>query len=57
MKTKKITLICEVPNNITNEELNQFMLFKHHGHSIDGAVLNKFKHEELEVDYFTIEDA
>lgn len=56
MNAKKITLICEVPGNITNEELKKFLLFKYHGHSIDGEILSKFKHEELDVDSFKIED-
>lgn len=56
MKTKKITLICEVPDNITDEDLNKFLLFKHHGHFIDREVLDKFKYEELDVDNFVVDD-
>ncbi|AUG84926.1 hypothetical protein MAELSTROM_6 [Pseudoalteromonas phage Maelstrom] len=56
MTLKRIELICDIPEGVTDEELNQFLLFKFQGHSIGGKTLDKFKHEELGVDSFKIED-
>lgn len=55
-KLKRIELDVIVPDGVTDEELNKFLLFKHFGHSIGGDVLDKFDCEELDVDSFSIRD-
>lgn len=57
MELKRIELICDIPDDVTDEELKQFLSFKFNGHSINGAVLDKFESGELEVDHFRIEES
>lgn len=55
MTIKEITLFCEIPDNVTPEDLEKFLDFKFMGHGIADDVLSKFKHEELDVDHILIE--
>ena len=55
MSDKKVILSVNVPDGVTNDELNQFLLFKYMGHCIRGDVLSKFDYEELDVNYFEVE--
>ena len=54
MTNKKITLHCNIPVDVTKEELEKFLLFKFMGHAIDGYILDKFESEELDVEDFSI---
>ena len=54
MIVAKITLDVIVPENVTQNDLAQFILFKYFGHSINDDALSKFEYEELEVEDFEI---
>lgn len=43
-----------MPDNVTPEDLEKFLYFKHFGHTIKDGTLSKFKHEELDVDHIEI---
>jgi hypothetical protein len=51
----KVILDIELPDNVTEKELEHFLAYKFLGHAIDGCILSKFKHEELDVNYFDID--
>jgi len=51
-----VRLDINVPENVTTEELEKFLSFKFLGHSVKDSVLSKFKHEELDVYSFVVED-
>jgi len=55
MNTKKITLTCDIPQGVTDSDLDKFLAFKFMGHSITDDVLSKFRHEDLDVDHILIE--
>ena len=54
MKTKKITLTCNIPDSVTADDLEKFLYFKHYGHGIAKDILSKFDDEELDVDHISI---
>ena len=54
MKTKDITLTCNIPDNVTPDELEEFLSFKFLGGDADDKLLSKFKYEELDVDHVSI---
>jgi len=54
MSTKEITLTCDIPKNVTPDDLEEFLNFKFMGHSITDDVLLKFVGEELDVEHILI---
>ena len=50
----QITLTCNIPNCVTESELEEFLAFKFLGGSIKDKILKKFEYEELDVDHISI---
>ena len=51
----KVTLDIQLPAEVTKQDLEHFLNYKFLGHGGDENVLSKFKHEELDVNFFDIE--
>ncbi len=49
-----VTLQFYVPPGVSASDIEQFILFKHFGHSINSDILAKFKHDELDCEDFEI---
>ena len=51
----RVTLDILLPDDVSKDDLESFLLFKFFGHSINDNKLSKFKHEELNVEDFEID--
>ena len=56
MKNRRITINCDIPNDVTERDLEVFLEFKFLGGSIGDETLSKFKQESLDVNSIFIDE-